>query len=115
MSLAFYMDVHVPEAITEGLRGKGIDVLTVQEDETTTWTDSDLVDRATELGRVLVSHDADMLQESKRRQESAQSFSGVIYGHQLKLTIGKAVLDLALIAEVMTSEEMTNQLIRLPL
>lgn len=115
MSLAFYMDVHVPEAITEGLREKGIDVLTSQEDETTTWTDSELVDRATELGRVLVSHDADMLQETKRRQQSGQPFSGVVYGHQLKLTIGKAVLDLVLIAEVMTAEEMTNQLLRLPL
>jgi len=115
MSLAFYMDVHVPEAITEGLRGKGIDVLTAQEDEPTTWSDSDLIDRATELSRILVSHDADMLHESKVRQQSGQPFSGVVYGHQLKLTIGKAVLDLELIAKVMTPEEMANQVVRLPL
>ena len=115
MSLAFYMDVHVPEAITEGLRGKGIDVLTAQKDETTEWSDSELIDRATQLNRILVSHDADMLIESKVRQESGQPFSGVVYGHQLKLTIGKAVLNLELIANVMTAEEMANQVVRIPL
>jgi hypothetical protein len=30
MSLSFYMDEHVPKAITNGLRIRGIDVLTVQ-------------------------------------------------------------------------------------
>lgn len=32
MSLAFYIDEHVPRAITIGLRLRGVDVLTVQED-----------------------------------------------------------------------------------
>jgi len=32
VSLAFYMDVHVPRAITSALRLRGIDVLTAQED-----------------------------------------------------------------------------------
>ena len=29
--LRFYMDEHVPKAVTEGLRGRGVDVITVQE------------------------------------------------------------------------------------
>ncbi len=32
MSLRFYMDVHVPQAITDELRRRGVDVLTAQED-----------------------------------------------------------------------------------
>ena len=32
MSVALYMDVHAPRAITRALRVKGIDVLTAQED-----------------------------------------------------------------------------------
>jgi hypothetical protein len=32
VSLAVYMDEHVHSAITEGLRNRGVDVLTVQED-----------------------------------------------------------------------------------
>jgi len=36
------MDVHVPAAITSGLRSRGIDVLTSQEDQTTRFTDEEL-------------------------------------------------------------------------
>jgi hypothetical protein len=32
MSIAFYMDHHVPRAITVGLRLRGVDVLTAYED-----------------------------------------------------------------------------------
>ena len=34
MARAFYMDVHVPSAVTEGLRRRDADVLTSQEDGT---------------------------------------------------------------------------------
>ena len=32
MPIAFYMDEHIPKAVTLGLRMRGIDVLTAQED-----------------------------------------------------------------------------------
>ena len=38
MSLALYMDVHVPAAITRGLRRRSVEVLTAQEDGTATLT-----------------------------------------------------------------------------
>ena len=81
MSLAFYFDVHVPLQIARALRERGVDVLTAQDDNTAEFTDSDLMDRATELNRVLVSQDDDMLREANVRQVSGQEFSGVIYGH----------------------------------
>ena len=34
MAHRFYMDVHVPSAVTEGLRRRGLDPLTSQEDNT---------------------------------------------------------------------------------
>ncbi|MFM9966535.1 MAG: DUF5615 family PIN-like protein [Planctomycetaceae bacterium] len=115
MRLAFYMDVHVPQQITEALRDKGIDVLTAQEDFTTEMDDSALIDRATDLGRVLVSQDADMLREAKIRQETGEPFSGIVYGHQRKNTIGQAIRDLELIAEVLSSNDMANHVERIPL
>ena len=48
------MDVHVPRAITEGLRLRGVDVLTAQEDRTARLTDAELLDRAAALDRVLL-------------------------------------------------------------
>ena len=63
MSLALYMDVHVPRAVTTALRLRAIDVLTAQEDGTSKWDDGHLLQRATELGRILVSQDEDLLRE----------------------------------------------------
>jgi hypothetical protein len=49
MAHDFYMDVHVPSAITEGLRRRGIDVLTSQDDGTRQLNDEVLLVRATAL------------------------------------------------------------------
>ena len=51
MSVGLYMDVHVPRAITEGLRLRGIDVRTAQEDGAVRLSDPELLDRAGALGR----------------------------------------------------------------
>ena len=57
MSVKLYMDVHVQRAISEGLRLRGIDVLTAQEDGGQRLPDPELLNRATVLGRVLFSQD----------------------------------------------------------
>ena len=49
MSVRFYMDAHVPLAITEQLRMRDVDVFTAQTDNATRLEDSPLLDRATEL------------------------------------------------------------------
>ena len=93
------MDVHVPAAITRGLLLRGVNVLTAQLDETTRMEDPDLLDRATGLGRVLFSQDEDLLAEATRRQRSGEFFGGVIYAHQLRITIGRAIDDMGILAQ----------------
>ena len=61
MTLRLYMDHHVPFAITVGLRQRGVDVLTAEDDGTATLDDDPLLERATSLGRALFSQDADLL------------------------------------------------------
>ena len=46
MTIALYMDEHVPRAITDGLRLWGVDVITAWEDERGGADDSALLDRA---------------------------------------------------------------------
>jgi hypothetical protein len=53
MAIALYMDAHVPRAITIGLRIRTVDVLTAQEDSADTLPDDELLDRVTQLQRVL--------------------------------------------------------------
>jgi hypothetical protein len=59
VSVALYTDVHVPRPITRGLRRRGVNVITTQEDGTFRWDDPDLLDRAGERSRVLFSQDED--------------------------------------------------------
>ena len=115
MSVALYMDVHVPSAITAGLRLRGVDVLTSQEDETRRLSDTELLDRATALHRLLFTRDEDLLREATHRQERSATFAGVIYAHQLRVSIGQCVQDLAVIALAGEPEDFAKRVEYLPL
>lgn len=115
MSLQLYMDVHVRRAVSRGLRLRGVDVLTAQEDSAERLADPALLARATQLGRVLVSQDADLLEEAARRQQTGEHFAGVIYGHQQQVTVGQMVRDLEIYAKVYDPADMVDQVKYLPL
>ena len=115
MNVKFYMDVHIKRAVTNGLRLRGVDVLTAQDDGTTELEDDLLLERATELNRVLFSQDDDLLREANKRQQKGENFAGVIYAHQLNITVGQCINDLMLIAEATNSEEWQNAVVYLPL
>ena len=115
MSLAYYMDVHVPRAVTTALRLRSIDVLTAQEDGAAQLDDDRLLERATSLGRVLVSQDEDLLREGSRRLRAGEEFSGIVYAHQLRVTIGRMVEDLVLIATATSREDWSGRIEYLPI
>jgi hypothetical protein len=109
------MDVHVPRAITVGLRARGVDVLTAQEDKAALLSDSELLDRASTLSRVLFSRDEDLLAETASRQKFGRTFFGLVYAHQLRVTVGQCVNDLELIGKLSLPEDMLNRVEHLPL
>lgn len=109
------MDVHVPRAISEGLRLHGVDVLTAQEDDARQLDDSELLDRAVVLGRVLFTRDADLLAEASNRHRTNRSFAGLVYAHQLHVTIGQCVQDLTLLAATADPPDFANRVEYLPL
>lgn len=112
---AFFMDVHVPRAVTVALRLRGIDVLTAQEDGSAELDDPRLLQRATELGRILVSQDADLLREGTALLSQGAAFAGIVYAHQLRVTIGEMVADLDVIAKTTSAEEWRGRIEYLPL
>ena len=109
------MDHHVPGPVTEGLRLRGIDVLTAYEDESAEIEDDVLLARTTELGRVLYSQDDDLLVIANRWLQNGRAFAGLIYAHQLNITVGRAVRDLELVAQIYDLEEMVNRIEFIPL
>jgi hypothetical protein len=115
VALTLYMDVHIPAAITDGLRRIGLNVLTSQEDQTRTADDEDLLVRATSLGRLLFTYDEDFLTIAAAWQSSAKHFPGILFAAQTGLSIGRTITDIQLIAEVCSLGEVADQVIYLPL
>lgn len=114
MPIGFYMDVHIPKAVTVGLRLRGVDVLTAQEDGATIFSDKKLLDRATELGRMLYSQDDDLLAEAHSRLNRNENFAGVVYSHQLSSPFGKCIEDLEIIAKTCEENDTLNQIEFIP-
>lgn len=115
MAIKLYMDVHIPKTITNGLRLRGIDVLTAQEDNADKLSDPELLDRANALNRVLLTFDDDLLAEAARRQQLSISFSGIIYTSPLNVSIGTCIRDLEIIAQVGEPEDLADRVEFLPL
>jgi multidrug efflux pump subunit AcrA (membrane-fusion protein) len=115
VSIQIYTDVHVPRAIVNGLRLRGVDVLRAQDDDAAQLSDAQLLDRATRQGCVLFTLDQDLLREAARRRQAGQPFAGVVYAHPLKVSIGQCIEDLELLAKVSKPEDLANQVEYLPL
>lgn len=109
------MDQHAKRAVTEGLRSRGVEVLTAFEDGHSDREDTLLLDRADTLGCILFTQDDDFLIEATKRQGRGQSFTGIVYAHQLKISIGQCIEGLELIAKTCEPDELRNQVLYLPL
>ncbi len=115
MAIGFYADHHIPRAITIGLRSRGVRIITANEDGMAEANDSDLLDRSTALGLVLLTFDDDHLAEAHRRQRAGIEFGGLIHAGPTHISIGECVRDLEIIAKVGQAEEVVNSVIYLPL
>ena len=114
MSISFYMDHHVPSAVTSGLRTRGVDVLTSFEDGTADWEDESLLERALVLGRVVFSQDDDFLALTHAWLLAGREFAGLVFSSQMGITVGQAIQDLELIAGVLEPDEMVNRIEFIP-
>jgi len=112
--LAFYMDHHVHRSITEGLRRRGIDVITAFEDGREQDDDEALLERATALDRILVSQDEDLLKIAMRWQRASREFSGLVYAIQQHIDIGGSIEYLELVAHLKAAFEMRNSVEYVP-
>lgn len=85
-----------------------MDVLSAWEDGAADLDDPEVLDRATLAGRVVYTHD-DFMREAHARQKAGRHFAGVIYVHQLKLSIGEQIEELELIANLGQPSEFADR------
>ena len=100
-AIRYYFDEHLAGAVAEGLRRRGIEVLTLTEAEMLGATDEQHFVFAREEDRTIVTHDDDFLRLATQEADHA----GVVYLPQRR-SIGETVRGLALIAGVLGAEGM---------
>lgn len=114
MAVALMLDVHVPQAIVDQLRHRGVGVITAIEDGSARLPDEDLLERARTLGRVLFTQDIRFKALAESWQRQGRPFAGLLFGHQLGATIGQYVQDLDLIAKATEPTDWANVVHHLP-
>lgn len=115
MPVAFYMDVHIPVAITEQLRRRGVDVVTAIEEGTNELPDEELLKVTTAAARIVFTHDIGFKALAEQWQRQSKRFAGLAYGHAEGASIGQYVRDLELIAKATEPAEWMNVVVYLPL
>lgn len=102
----FYTDEHVPRAVMDGRRRRGVDVLTVLEAGMIGANDEEHLAFARGERRVLFTQDEDFL----RLHAAGTPHAGIVYTHQQSASIGEMVHGLMIVYEVFEGNEMAGQL-----
>jgi hypothetical protein len=98
------MDQHFPGPVTQGLRLRGIDVLTAQEAGRCGLPDQDQLAFGTREERVMVTFDSDFL----ALHQSGPSHAGIAWCPQQKYGIGMLVQLLELLHGIAGRDQMRN-------
>ena len=114
MAVQLYLDVHVDKAIHDQLRLRGVDVLRAQDNDAAEMADEELLQHATNLGRIIFTQDIRFRAMAEDWQRQGKAFSGLAFGNQLGVTIGTYVKDLELIAKATDPAEWENLVQYLP-
>lgn len=97
------MDEHVPKAVVDGMRLRGVEVLTTQGAGMCSATDIEQLTFAEKNNMVFFTQDADFL----RIHDGGVQHSGIVYAPQ-QTPIGAMVHGLILVCHVLETGDMLN-------
>ncbi|MGB4070031.1 MAG: DUF5615 family PIN-like protein [Nitrospira sp.] len=99
--IRFYLDEHVPRAVVQGLRERGVDIKTVTEAGLLSAPDAVHMQQARAERRVIFTQDSDFL----RLHATGHPHCGIVYTPQ-GTSIGDAIHGLMLLYQVLDADEM---------
>ena len=99
--IRFYTDEHVAGAVVQGLRERGVDILTAAEVGLLGARDEEHTRRAREEGRTIFTQDTDFL----RLHAAGADHAGIVYAPP-QTSIGETIRGLMLIYEILEPSEM---------
>ena len=104
-NIRYYLDENVPVAVAAQLARRGIEAVTVRALGLRGDSDMNHLQRATSLGYVFCTHDADFIELAM----SGIPHAGIVFGQQHKHGVAVWVSFLELVYEVYSAEEMENR------
>ena len=99
--IRFYTDENVEGAVIDGLRRRGIDVMSAPDAGMMAKSDEEHLALAASLGRVVFTYDSDFLRLNSR----GLSHTGIVYTHQ-RSSISRAINGLTQVYETKSPEDM---------
>jgi predicted nuclease of predicted toxin-antitoxin system len=103
--IRFYLDEHIPKAVADGLRRRGIEVTRAQEVGLRRGSDQEHLEFARRENHVVVTKDSDFL----RFNREGVSHNGIVYLDRDR-TIGEILNALELIAETLSPEDLRDHI-----
>ncbi len=101
--IKLYTDEQVSNSIVNGLRLRGIDVVTTKQAGLLGATDEEHIAFAKNQNRVIFTQDDDFL----RLHTKGMKHNGIVYAHH-RIAIGDIIRGLILIQQVLSSDDMKN-------
>jgi predicted nuclease of predicted toxin-antitoxin system len=108
--LKIYTDENVDIRIAEGLRRRGTEAFSAIGKGMIGITDAEHFQYASKNKAVIFTHDHHFLEIAKKITKEGKEHWGVIYVEMNKLSIGECIKRLALYADILSPEEMKNQI-----
>jgi predicted nuclease of predicted toxin-antitoxin system len=102
--IRYFFDQHYPKQVAEGLRRRGLDVLTAQDAGRCGLPDPDQLAFATADGRILVTFDSDYL----ALHQSGVQHGGIAWCKATKYSIGELIQLLFLLHGTSDRDSMRN-------
>ena len=103
--IRYYTDEHVSRAVIQGLRQRGIDVVSVPEEKMLGASDEEHLAFARAEGRVFFTHDDDFL----RLAAASATHAGIVYAPR-QVSIGETIHGLMQIYQIVEAEEMVGRI-----
>jgi len=108
--MKIYCDENIESAIVDGLRRRGIEVISARDTGDLGKSDGYHLKRASELEAVILTHDVDFLKIAHQWRHEGKGHKGILYAHPLDLSLGECIRRVELVAQVLTEEEMENSI-----
>ncbi len=109
-NLKIYTDENVDVRVAEGLRKRGITAFSAQEKGMIGATDVEQFRFASDMHAVIFTHDHHFITIAQLLKQQSRGHWGVIFGEMHKLSIGECIKRLALYGNILSAEEMKNQI-----